>query len=121
MHALFEMVSKDPETWTPIDKLGPVMRLIGEPQVGDFMAEENGVSVFLCTEVTRVRVSKLSGVNIEFEAGRGIPNWFQQAQTAILATPDGIFYAGVQLGVGDELVLDGMAIRLEKAREAAAS
>lgn len=45
MHALFEMVSKDPETWTPIEKLGPVMQLIGEPQVGDFMAEPDGQTV----------------------------------------------------------------------------
>lgn len=34
MHELFELVKKDPETWTPISKLGPVMRLSGEPQVG---------------------------------------------------------------------------------------
>ena len=121
MHALFEMVSKDPETWTPIEKLGPVMQLIGEPQVGDFMAEQGGQTVFLCTEVTRVRVSKVEGINIQFESGRGIPNWFQQAQSAIAATPAGIFYAGVQMGVGDELVFDGMSIRLEKACEAAAS
>lgn len=117
MHALFEMVSKDPETWTPIEKLGPVMRLSGEPQVGDFMAEQGGRSVFLCTEVTRVRVSKVEGINIQFEAGRGIPNWFQQARSAIIATPEGIFYAGVAMGAGDELVLDGSVIRLEKASE----
>lgn len=121
MHALFELVNKDPETWRPISKLGPVMKLIGEPQVGDFMVEDGDHHTFLCTEVTRVRVSKLDLGNIEFEAGRGIPNWFQQAQSAIAATPAGIFYAGVQMGVGDELVFDGMSIRLEKACETAAS
>lgn len=121
MHELFELVKMDPETWTPVEKLGPVMRLIGEPQVGDFMASMNGQSVFLCTEVTRVRVSKVEYGQLEIEAGRGIPNWFGQAQSAMAATPDGIFYAGVKLGVGDELVLDGMTIRLEKASEAATS
>lgn len=117
MHELYELVKKDPETWSPIAAMGPVMRLIGEPQVGDFMATEAGSTVFLCTEATRVRVSKLENGHIEFEAGRGIPNWFQQARSAIIATPQGIHYAGVPLGVGDELVMDGMSIRLEKSSE----
>lgn len=121
MHALFEMVSKDPETWTPIEKLGQVMQLIGEPQVGDFMAEQGGQTVFLCTEVTRVRVSKVQGIQIEFEAGRGIPNWFHQVQNAIQATPAGVFFGGVQIAAGDHLVADGRTVRLEKASEAAAS
>lgn len=116
---LFELVLKDPETWTPIEKLGAVMQLIGEPQVGDFMAEQNGVTSFLCVEAKRVRVSKIENGHIQFEAGRGIPNWFQQAGGAIVASPAGIFYAGVQMHVGDELVLDGTTIRLEKASEAA--
>lgn len=119
MHALFEMVSKDPETWTPIEKLGPVMQLIGEPKVGDFMAEQGGQTVFLCTEVTRVRVSKVEGINIQFEAGRGIPNWFHQVQNAIQATPGGIFFGGMQIHEGDHLVADGRTVRLEKASEAA--
>ena len=121
MHALFEMVSKDPETWTPVEKLGPVMPLIGEPQVGDFMAEQDGRSVFLCTEVTRVRVSKVQGINIQFEAGRGIPNWFHHVQNAIQATPAGVFFGGVKIEEGDHLVANGMQVRLEKASETAAS
>jgi hypothetical protein len=121
MIALFEMVQKDPETWSPISKVGSVMRLIGEPQLGDFMAEEGGRSVFLCTEVTRVRVAKVEGMHIQFEAGRGIPNWFQQVQSAIQATPNGIFYAGMQIHEGDYLVADGRAVRLEKASAVKAS
>lgn len=121
MHALFEMVNKDPETWTPIEKLGPVMQLIGEPQVGDFMAEQDGRTTFLCTEVTRVRVSRADKDGIHFEAGRGIPNWFQHAQSAFQATPNGILFGGVKLDAGDYLVVDGMQIRVEKACEAAAS
>ena len=121
MHALYELVKLDPETWTPVDKIGPVMRLLGEPQVGDFLAEEGGRTVFLCKEVTRVRVSKVEHGELEIEAGRGVPNWFQQAQSAMAATPDGIFFGGVPLAVGDELIFDGTVIRLEKKREAAAS
>lgn len=121
MIALFEMVQKDPETWSPISKVGSVMRLIGEPQLGDFMAEEGGRSVFLCTEVTRVRVAKVEGMHIQFEAGRGIPNWFQQAHAAIQASPEGIFYAGMQMHAGDELVFTGTTIRLEKASAVKAS
>lgn len=121
MHALFEMVCKDPETWTPIEKLGPVMALVGEPQVGDFMAEQGGRTVFLCTEVMRVRVSKIDGINIQFESGRGIPNWFNHVRNAIQASPDGVFFGGMPLEEGDHLVADGMSVRLEKASEAAAS
>lgn len=121
MQELFELVKMDPETWTPIEKAGPTMRLIGEPQIGDFMASDGVRSVFLCKEVTRVRVSKIEQGQLEIEAGRGIPNWFGQAQQAMAATLDGVFFGGVKMGVGDELVLDGMAIRLEKASEAAAS
>jgi len=116
---LFELVHKDPEVWTPIKELGPVMQLIGEPQEGDFMAEQGGRTTLLCREVTRVKVLNVKGTNIDFEIDRGVPNWLQQAQQAMMAGPEGVFFGGVRVESGDTLVLDGRAIRLEKSREAA--
>lgn len=114
MHELFELVHKDPEVWSPVPAIGAVMRLSGEPQVGDFMAVQNGASVFLCKEVSSVRIVKVDGVNIQFDMGRGIPTWFQQAQSAIQATPGGIFFRGKPMQEGDSLVFDGCFITLEK-------
>lgn len=121
MHALFELVKKDPETWTPIEKLGAVMPLIGEPQVGDFMAEQDGRSAFFCTEVLRVRVARSDASGVHFEASRGIPNWFNQVQSSFQATPDGVLFGGIKLKAGDSLVLDNMVVRVESASEATAS
>lgn len=121
MHELFELVQQDPEVWTPILELGAVMPLQGEPQVGDFMAVHNGVSSFLCHEANRVEIAKLEGNNIQFRTDRGVPNWLQQATSALTVTPRGFFYRGVQLAAGDALVYDGCFVSVEKVSAAEAS
>lgn len=114
MYELFELVHKDEaEVWSPIEKLGAVMPIVGEPLVGDFMAVQGDVSTFLCREVTRVKIAKLQGQNIQFEIGRGVPNWFEQAKNHLKVTPRGFFFQGRQLKEGDDLVYDGFFITVE--------
>ena len=121
MHELFELVQQDPEVWSPISKLGAVMEIRGTPQVGDFMAVHNGVSSFLCGEANRVEIESLEGNNMRLLMGRGVPNWLQQATSALRVTQRGIFYQGVQLAAGDAFVYDGCFITVEKASAAEAS
>lgn len=114
MYELFELVHTDEaEVWSPIEKLGAVMPIIGEPQVGDFMAVQAGVSTFLCREVTRVKIQSLQGQNLQFEIDRGVPNWLHQATNALRVTPRGFFFQGRQLNEGDELVYNGSSITVE--------
>lgn len=114
MHELFELVQKEEgEVWRPVAKLGAVMPLIGEPLVGDFMAVQDGVTTFLCQEVNRVRIRKLEGQNLQFEVGRGVPNWLQGVKSHLRVTPQGFFLHSRQLKEGDELVFDGCFISVE--------
>ena len=118
MYELFELVCVEgAEVWSPISKLGAVMQLDGEPQLGDFMAVQNGITTFLCPEATRVRVKKLEGSEIQFEIGRGIPNWFREAQSLLRVTQQGFFLRAQKLKVGDEIVYDGLFITVETPSE----
>lgn len=118
MYELFELVHVDEaEVWSPIEKLGAVMNLNETPQLGDFMAVHNGVSTFLCRETTRVQVLRAEGGEIQFQVGRGVPNWLHDVKPQLRVTPRGFFLRAQRIKTGDELVYDGLFVTVESPSE----
>lgn len=111
----FELVLKEPETWTPTVHPESVMKVHGELQLGDFMVTDGKTSTFLGKEDTRLMITRFDPQGIGLKFGRGIPNWVNHIAEYVQVTPTGTLFSGVPIAVGDFIVFDGMFLRLEKA------
>lgn len=117
MQEVFELVHVDgrSQVWSPVVPAMNIVRLSGEPELGDFMVEHGNAHHFLRRELTRVTIKDVTGDQLQIDLGPDeLPNWFSHLMHTRQINNNGVMNLnGQELKAGMVIVFDGQTARVE--------